>query len=216
VQSGDRSRNQETRSFIEAARRAQIVRSAITTIADVGYAQASFARIAERAGVSAALISYHFAGKTDLIDQVVTDIVDSMRAAIEAGADSAASYRDALRAVVAGQVRYFAEHSAETLALAAIRAASEPGIADSAWTQRIRSLAEIEEMLRAGQAAGEFRPFPVGMMAATILAALEAIPAELRRTPATGVEVYATELATALDLATRSSRKPVGTGRSRG
>ena len=36
------------RTFIETARRAQIVASAIDTIAEAGYAQASFARIAER------------------------------------------------------------------------------------------------------------------------------------------------------------------------
>ena len=40
----------EERTFIETARRAQIVVAAIDTIADFGYAGASFARIAERWG----------------------------------------------------------------------------------------------------------------------------------------------------------------------
>jgi TetR/AcrR family fatty acid metabolism transcriptional regulator len=53
------------RTFIETARRAQIAASAIDTIADVGFAGASFARIAERVGISGGLISYHFAGKHD-------------------------------------------------------------------------------------------------------------------------------------------------------
>jgi hypothetical protein len=39
------------RSFTAQARRAQIVRAAIETIAELGYGQASFARIAERAGL---------------------------------------------------------------------------------------------------------------------------------------------------------------------
>ena len=65
----------ENRTFIETARRAQIVAAAIDTIADVGYAQASFARIAERLGISRGLISYHFAGKDDLIKQVVHEVV---------------------------------------------------------------------------------------------------------------------------------------------
>ena len=38
------------RTFIETARRAQIVAAAIDTIAELGYGQASLARIAERAG----------------------------------------------------------------------------------------------------------------------------------------------------------------------
>jgi TetR/AcrR family transcriptional regulator, fatty acid metabolism regulator protein len=64
------------RTFIETARRAQIVAAAIDTIAEAGYAHMSFARIAGRAGISRGLISYHFAGKDDLIKQVVHDVVE--------------------------------------------------------------------------------------------------------------------------------------------
>src|ERR1700729_4645573 len=67
------------RTFTEAGRRAQIVAAAIDTIADVGYANASFARIASRAGLSSTgLISYHFAGKSDLMAQVVEETVAAM------------------------------------------------------------------------------------------------------------------------------------------
>ena len=79
----------EERTFIETARRAQIVAAAIDTIADVGYAGASFARIAERLGISRGLISYHFTGKDDLMKQVVRDVVEKgmayMRPRILAG-----------------------------------------------------------------------------------------------------------------------------------
>jgi len=64
----------QDRTFVELARRKQIVQSAIDTIAEVGYAQASLARIAERTGISKGVISYHFAGKDDLIAQVASDI----------------------------------------------------------------------------------------------------------------------------------------------
>ena len=50
--------------------------SAIDTIADFGYAGASFARIAERLGISRGLISYHFTGKDDLMKQVVRDVIE--------------------------------------------------------------------------------------------------------------------------------------------
>ena len=59
-------------------RRAQIIAAAIETIAELGYAQTSFAKIAKRAGISSTrLISYHFAGKDDLMRAVVIDIVTS-------------------------------------------------------------------------------------------------------------------------------------------
>jgi AcrR family transcriptional regulator len=47
-------------TFVEAARRDQIVRAAIETIAEEGYARASFVRIAQRASISPGLITYHF------------------------------------------------------------------------------------------------------------------------------------------------------------
>src|SRR5690242_10970420 len=78
---------QKSRSFIEDARRAQIVAAAIDVIADVGFAQASLARIARQAGISKGLISYHFAGKEELMTEVVvvtyTAIADHVLAAMQ-------------------------------------------------------------------------------------------------------------------------------------
>src|SRR5580692_8968592 len=72
----------EERAFIENVPRRQIETAAIDTIAEVGFAQASLARIAERIGVSKGVISYHFAGKDDLIRQVVIEIIEAGRAYI--------------------------------------------------------------------------------------------------------------------------------------
>ena len=68
---------QTSRSFIEEARRAQIVGFAIDTIAELGYGQASLARIAGRAGISKGVIGYHFAGKDDLMREVVAEVSDA-------------------------------------------------------------------------------------------------------------------------------------------
>ena len=57
-------------SFIETARRAQIIECAIDAIAELGFAQASLAQIAKRAGVSTGVILYYFAGKDELIRAV--------------------------------------------------------------------------------------------------------------------------------------------------
>jgi hypothetical protein len=55
-------------SFIAEARRAQIIEAAIRTLDEIGYVQASLAQIAKRAGISTALISYHFSDKDDLMN----------------------------------------------------------------------------------------------------------------------------------------------------
>jgi AcrR family transcriptional regulator len=56
------------KTFIGPGRRAQIITAAIEVIAEAGYAKASFSRIAKHAGLSSTgMISYHFAGKEDLL-----------------------------------------------------------------------------------------------------------------------------------------------------
>ena len=65
------------RTFTSQARRAQIVAAAIDTIAGLGLAGATFARIAERAGLSSTrMISYHFADRDDLLDAVVARVFE--------------------------------------------------------------------------------------------------------------------------------------------
>ena len=55
------------KSFIEQARREQIVDAAIDVLYESGFAAASLGAIAERIGVSKGVLSYHFAGKRELL-----------------------------------------------------------------------------------------------------------------------------------------------------
>ena len=208
---GNEASAQRGRSFIEAARRAQIIGSAIATIADVGYNKASFARIAERAEISAGLISYHFRGKDELIEQVVAHVVAGMTAAIEERTKGATSYTGAFSALIEAQVGYFADHRAETLAVGSIYASTrnEVGPQNYAAVNQEHSLAQLEAFILEAQQAGEFREFPPRLLASALLAALEAVPRELFRRP--GVEVdaaaYGRELATTFELAVRKPRR---------
>ncbi|WP_291411565.1 TetR/AcrR family transcriptional regulator [Actinophytocola sp.] len=186
----------QPRSFIERARRAQIVRAAVETIAEVGFAKASFARIAARAGISAGLISYHFAGKDELIGQVAADIKEAMDRAIGERAAGAGSYLAALRAVIGGFVHYCAEHRAEMYALREIAANGGPVEQDDA-------VGQLAGMLRDGQEHGEFREFSPRLMALTLNAALEAVPRELYSRADTDAAAYADELASTFERAVR-------------
>src|ERR1700755_870846 len=91
---------QKGRSFIEEARRAQIVAAAVEVIAEVGYAKASLAAIAVRAGISEGVISYPVSGKDELMVVIVETIYGQAAAHIVArmqGMDTAA---DLVRAYV--------------------------------------------------------------------------------------------------------------------
>ncbi|MBE1577408.1 TetR family transcriptional regulator [Amycolatopsis roodepoortensis] len=198
---------QERRSFIEEARRAQIVSATIETIAEIGYAKASFVQIARRAGISPGLITYHFVKREELMKQVMLTVHTSIDQALGARAEGAESYAAALRALIEGFVFYAAERPKEMIAIGQIAAASRDAEAARSWfeEQNAKTLAELEDMFREGQREGELREFSPRVMAVSVLAAMEAAPAELMARPDTGVAVYARELA---DLFEHAMRRP--------
>src|SRR5579875_3336044 len=100
----------EQRTFTEVARRRQIVGAAIDTIAEVGCSQASLARIAARAGISKGVISYHFAGKDDLIRQIIIDVVEAGRAYVLSRVWAASSGPAKLRAYIESNLDFMRGH----------------------------------------------------------------------------------------------------------
>ncbi|RAS59911.1 TetR family transcriptional regulator [Lentzea atacamensis] len=205
MQPENRSGDQEKRSFIEEARRGQIVAAAIVTIAEIGYAKASFVQIARRAGISPGLITYHFARREELMKQVMLTVHNSMDQALTARTEGSESYCAALRGLIEGFVHYCAEHPAELIAISQIAAAARDAEAARTWAeeQNATALAELEDMFREGQEAGEFRDFAPRVMAVSVMAAMEATPAELMARPGTDVTAYANELADIFELAVR-------------
>lgn len=199
--------DQKTRSFIEAARRDQIVAAAIATLAESGYAKTSFARIAEHAGISAGLISYHFDNKSELFQQVIADINALMDGWLTQHIGDADSYREALQRLIEGFVLFCDSHRSHVLALGQVLAGAggqENG--ELVRSQREQSVGQIEQMLREGQEHGEFRDFSPRVLAVALLGSLEAIPGELFAHPETDVAAYAKELSMTYDLAVRRSR----------
>lgn len=200
---GDRGEGRKP-TFIEQARRRQIVDAAIETLAEEGYGGATFARIAARAGISPGLISYHFAGKQELMSTVVSTITASMDHAIRTEVEGAPSYRAVLRGLIETQVRYFAEHTTEVLALGHIfRRGVDDELSGQLESLRATSVGELEQMFREGQETGDLGPFPTRPMAVTLLAALEAVPAELLGDQPVDAAAYASALADIFDAAVR-------------
>ncbi|APU14013.1 MULTISPECIES: TetR/AcrR family transcriptional regulator [Actinoalloteichus] len=204
MQSGIEGDDQESRSFIERARREQILRAAIETIAELGLAKASLARIAAHAGISTGLISYHFAGRDDLIAHVVRSVNDGMGRVLTERMEAAEDYQGALRGLITGFVRFCADNRAPMYALReiAVAARSEQSRGPSS-SDREDLASGVAELLSEGQRDGEFRDFSVRVLALTLGAALEAVPQELYSRPDTDVDAYADELATIFVLAVR-------------
>src|SRR5258706_16282690 len=118
MQSEKETLDQDKRSFIETARRAQIIECAIETIAELGFAQASLAQIAKGAKVSTGVILYYFATKDDLIREVVAHVFTIGEAYIRPRVDAdQESARKALRAFIAASVGFIAANPKNVLAV---------------------------------------------------------------------------------------------------
>src|SRR5215831_7463652 len=76
------------------------VAAAIDTIAELGYGQASLARIAETAGTSKGVIIYHFGGKDELIRELVAELVARGVAYMEPQIDAEPTGAGKLRAYI--------------------------------------------------------------------------------------------------------------------
>ncbi|MFZ8980368.1 MAG: TetR/AcrR family transcriptional regulator, partial [Candidatus Nanopelagicales bacterium] len=83
-------------------RRAQVLRAAREVFVAQGYHTAAMDDIAERAGVSKPVLYQHFPGKLDLyvalLDDGITVLLDTLRAALEATTDNKQRVRGAVSA----------------------------------------------------------------------------------------------------------------------
>lgn len=195
------------RSLTATARRAQIIAATIETIAEFGYGQASFGRIAERAGLSSTrLISYHFAGKQELIEQVVDEIVCGIAAFVGARMAGQTSATGALREYVESNVEYMARHRTEMKALLGIfLSGAFPISPTSTESGPAVAVSHLEELLRAGQRSGEFRAFDANVVATSIQRTIEAVPLLCETRPDLDFAACARELVAMFELATRNS-----------
>jgi AcrR family transcriptional regulator len=197
--------DQEKRSFIETARRAQIIECAIEAIADLGFAQASLARIAKRAKVSTGVILYYFAGKEVLIRDVVAHVFAAGELFIRPKVDPSCA-RAALRSFIVAAVAFIAAQPKHTLAVMNIIRAgrTETGLPRFEPAVETPRRAGFEAVLRWGHTTGEFRPFDVRVMVVTIIEALDAIPPQLADEPDLDLGAYGASLADLFDRATRA------------
>ena len=197
----------ERRTFTESARRRQIVGAAIDTVAEVGLAQASLARIAARIGISKGVISYHFAGKDDLIRQIVIDVVEAGRAYILPRVFAESTGPAMLRTYIESNLAFMHAHRNYMVAVVEILrsgALTIDGLRRVDGQDIDVAARLLERQLARLQAEGELRDdFDPGVMAAAIRATIDVVPHRLVRDPDFDIDHYAREIANTFDLATR-------------
>ncbi len=89
-----------TRASDFAEKQQDLLRNAAAVIAEQGMDKASMSQIAERAGVSKALLYHYYPGKDALIFAIIHTHLAEVDAAVEAADDEALADRDRLRKLV--------------------------------------------------------------------------------------------------------------------
>jgi TetR/AcrR family fatty acid metabolism transcriptional regulator len=192
-------------SFIERARRTQIIGAAAAVIAHDGIGQASLARIAKRAGVSKGVVSYHFAGKDELMKQVVLAVYEAGAQAMTPAIAAATTPREHLAAYLRSNVAYIAANPEALRAVIEIVSGYSPEgggrLFEPGDDEPIAD--HLVELFRQGQEDGSFRDFDPLVMAHTVRGAIDVIAPRAARHPEIDLAAYAEELVALFDAATR-------------
>ncbi|WP_157245176.1 TetR/AcrR family transcriptional regulator [Nonomuraea typhae] len=185
------------RTFIEEARRAQIIAATIEVLAEAGFAGASLAAIAKHAGISKGVISYHFAGKNELMEEVVEQVYTRIAEHVVSRMQSGTTAKELLRTHILAVAEHMRDNRAQVKALGEIFTNlrdDKGGLRYGMHTDEVLYQG-LETIYQWGQENGEFRPFDRRIMAVTHNAAVNAMFAYWVITPGHDLDAHANELA---------------------
>jgi AcrR family transcriptional regulator len=197
-------------SFIQAARRQQIIAAAIATVTAVGYGQASLARIADQADISKSVISYHFANKDDLLEQVVVQVDEDWAAFMRPFLEAETTAAGRLAAYLRSRLAYMRDNHERLIAVAEIVVNHRDSDGRPVFAERDADPAsELVAILHEGGRTGEFRAFDPVVLAMTITQGIDGALTYWAEHPDTDLTAYGEELVTLFGLATENT----GSGR---
>lgn len=167
---------QPDRSFIEKARRAQILAAAAETVAAEGYAKTSLTRIAQQAGTSKGVITYHFASKDEILRLVVTQFFEHAWEYMEQRIIREETAAGQIRAWISAELEYCADHRTQFLAMSAIAANHRDDKGRHAFINDLdEEVTGLYDILRQGQHDGQLRNFDAHSVANIILRAIDGL-----------------------------------------
>jgi AcrR family transcriptional regulator len=196
-----RSKEERPETFTRTARKAQIVACAIEVIAEVGFAQASIRKIADRVGIAMSAVLYHFGTKDKLVDAIIEEMYRSALAVVVPALDAETTATSKLNAYIRSSIRYFGTHRVALQALASLGTSYQPS--DGRRFDELGLSPEIAEqlavldptaILQAGQRDGEFGDFPVESMAIALRGAVNAVVEKILREPDYDARGYGEDL----------------------
>lgn len=199
-------------SFTRTARKAQIVAAAIEVIAEVGFAQTSIRKIADRVGIAMSAVLYHFGTKDNLVDAIVEHMYRTMLTQVAPAVQAEHTATDKLAAYIRSSIGYFGTHRVSLKALASLgttyvpsdgRRFEELGLRPDIAEQL--ALLDPTSILAAGQRDGEFADFPIQSTAIALRGAVTGVVEKILREPGYDATDYAHDL---IEIFSRVVRGP--------
>lgn len=188
-------------TFTQAARRAQIVTAAIELIAEIGWAQTSIRKIADRVGVAMSAVLYHFGTKDNLVDAMIEEMYRASLAAVSPALQNASTSSEKLEAYIRASIAYFDSHRTQLAALAQLSTSYQPTdgrrFDELGMTDELRqelAILDPTAILLAGQRDHEFGEFPVESMSMALRGAVNAVVEKILREPDFDSRAYADDL----------------------
>lgn len=199
-----RGKASEQESFIQAARRAQLVGCAVEALSQLGYQQTTVAEVARRAGVSKGVVTYYFPARDDLVRSVLAAVFASVSERVGSRLENVPPQRY-VAAYLGAWTDYYRTNRPEMMALAEIwgnfRDADGRQQLDPRTLDYERSM--VEAHLAAGQAEGTLGQFSPRVAALALKAALDGLLAQLAVEPDLDLDAYRDELIALFERATR-------------
>ncbi|KQL48402.1 transcriptional regulator [Brevibacillus choshinensis] len=204
----DKKKASEKQSFIAEARRNQIVEATIATLDEIGYINASLAQIAKRAGISTALISYHFKDKNDLMDYTLVRLITDVASYVWNRIQEVSTSSEKLRAYIEASIAY--QGNRPTYNTALIEIVFHARTPDNVPYYKLSDdedeplSSELKQILLEGQANGEFCTFNVMVMASAIRGAIDEYLFNGKLKEDVALDSYSSELVNLFDRAVRT------------
>ena len=183
-------------SFIELARRKQIIEATILVLAEHGFTQTSFAKIAQKAGINQSLLSYHFKDKAELIDQVRHLIYTERYAYVEEATSTARGSINKLEVFITTDIEYMSTHPEFFRALVEVLFGQRDanGMPQYMQDSDAPMFSLLQTILESGQEAGEFGNFDTRALAHVIEGAKDQFLAQVPFRPSLKVDEFTVTL----------------------
>jgi TetR/AcrR family fatty acid metabolism transcriptional regulator len=173
----EKSKDRDRPTFIEEARRKQIIDSTIQTLANRGFINTTLAEIADQIGVSKGVISYHFNGKDELIDATLDTIIETQVSIRQERIDEQSEPLEKMRAYFRANIEFLKNYPTYIPALLELWA-SYSSLEAKLYFNRMAyepARVQLKDIFRFGQERGDFSEFDPLVNASLIQGAIDGI-----------------------------------------